>query len=127
MLPTRILPSLPSLLLQVCVFAFVFFVSCSVDVQRITRNPQFHSQFKRLSAIDGSEAPAGNRKKGERKPETDPLDLKNGTRIPSLYDLHLNKNLRLLFYFNYGLNSFNTRKLVLNPRFYSKYVIIQSK
>lgn len=57
----------------------------------------------------------------------DPLDLKNGMHISSVYELQGNKNLKLLFYFFYGSNSYNVQKIALNPRIYSKYIIIQSK
>lgn len=60
-------------------------------------------------------------------PDLDPLDLKNGNVISAIYELQRGTDLKLLFYFYYGSNSINMQKIVLNPRFYSKYIIIQSK
>ena len=60
-------------------------------------------------------------------PDLDPLDLKNGANISAIYELQRGTDLKLLFYFYYGSNSINMQRIVLNPRFYSKYIIIQSK
>lgn len=129
MLPTGPLsvPSCHTRYLLVCLYSCLLVRSGLAHFEAPSTPSWPQSKLGRMWAIDGSEICENKNKSAQLEPEQDPLDLVNGTQIPSVYDLHLNKNLRLLLYFNYGLNSFNVKKLVLNPRFYSKYVIIQSK
>ena len=116
----------PSRLFWISKFLFLFtvFNHCFGYLQNQFTNFCDRSQLTRFNKEDYSSA---HNKTACISPEMNPFDLINGTLIPAVYDLHMNQNLKLLFYFNYGSNSFNTKKLVLNPRFYSKYVIIQSK
>ena len=56
-----------------------------------------------------------------------PFDLVNGAEIESKFWLQANSDIKLNLKFYYGLNSKDVESVWLNPRFYSKYIIIQSR
>jgi hypothetical protein len=91
---------------------------------------EFSFDQEYFNSLGNPSTNGSNQNKSSKKslsPDMDPLDLKNGSMIPSVYELQGNRDLKLLFYFYYGSNSSSSMPFVLNPRFYSKYIIIQSR
>ena len=103
-----------------CIILFVLFI--------LTRGHTTNEKYQYTTENSENSASGSNKKSTQSlSPDLDPLDLKNGSMIPSVYELRGNRDLKLLFYFYYGSNLASSQPFVLNPRLYSKYIIIQSR